>query len=49
MPSEHQDMPSEHQDSRMQAASGAGSGPGIGFTQQLCIVLAEGVPWELSL
>lgn len=47
--SSYRDMPGEPQDSGTQAPSGAGSGPGVCFTQQLCIVLAEGVPWELSI
>ena len=47
--SSYRDMPGEPQDSGTQAPSGAGSGPGVCFTQQLCIVLAEGVPRELSV
>lgn len=47
--SSYRDMPGRPQGSVTSAPWGARDGPGICFTQQLCIALAEGVPWELSV
>lgn len=47
--SSYRDMPGETQEIVVQAPSGASSSSGKGFIQQLCIALAEGVPWGFSV